>query len=68
MSLMADWNSRSFTACMEWDPDTSLYVGTIPGITGAHSQGSTLDELRSNLQEVVELCIEEHGAEAGDLP
>jgi predicted RNase H-like HicB family nuclease len=68
ISLMADRNSRSFTAYIEWDPDTSLYVGTVPGIRGAHSQGSTLDELRSNLQEVVELCIEENGGESDDLP
>ncbi|MBN1394440.1 MAG: type II toxin-antitoxin system HicB family antitoxin [Pirellulales bacterium] len=36
-----------------------LYVGTIPGLSGAHSQGATLDELRENLQEVIELVLEE---------
>jgi len=51
--------SQVFTAYIEYDPDTKLYVGTIPGLPGAHSQGTTLDELRLNLQEVVELILEE---------
>lgn len=50
---------RTFTAYIEFDPETSLYVGVIPGISGAHSQGATLDELNANLREVLELCLEE---------
>ncbi len=50
---------RTFTAYVEFDPETELYVGTVPGIHGAHTQGATLDELHRNLQEVVELCLEE---------
>lgn len=51
--------SHLFTAYIEYDPETSMYVGTIPGLVGAHSQGTTLDELRANLQEVIELILEE---------
>jgi predicted RNase H-like HicB family nuclease len=51
--------TRTFTAYIERDPETGLYVGTIPGLSGGHSQGATLDELRRNLQEVVELILEE---------
>jgi len=51
--------SQVFTAYIEYDPDSKLYVGTIPGLPGAHSQGATLDELRRNLQEVIELVLEE---------
>jgi predicted RNase H-like HicB family nuclease len=51
--------SQVFTAYIEFDPDTRLYVGTIPGLPGAHSQGATLDELHVNLQEVVALILEE---------
>ena len=47
------------TAYIEHDEDTGLYVGIVPGIPGAHTQGKTLDELQENLKEVVELCIEE---------
>ena len=30
----------------------------IPGIPGAHSQAATLDELKINIKEVLELCLE----------
>lgn len=41
---------KTFTAYVEWDPETKLYVGIVPGITGAHTQGKTLDELQKNLK------------------
>lgn len=58
----------TFTAYVEWDPATKLYVGIVPGLAGAHTQAATLDELRRNLQEVIELCLEELGPSADDLP
>lgn len=57
---------KIFTAYIEWDSATKLYVGIIPGIPGAHSQGKTLDELQDNLKEVLELCLEEYKFK--DLP
>jgi len=59
---------KTFTAYVEWDPETKLYVGVIPGITGAHTQGTTWDELQTNLKEVLELCLEESGNNTEDLP
>ncbi len=50
---------RKFTAVIERCPDTKLYVGYVPGMPGAHSQGETLDELNSNLAEVIELLLED---------
>jgi len=50
---------RIFSIVVERDPDTGLYVGYVPGWPGAHSQGETLDELRSNLREVVEMLLED---------
>jgi predicted RNase H-like HicB family nuclease len=50
---------KVFTAYIEFDPETKLYVGIIPGVPGAHTQGTTLDELHQNLKEVLELCLEE---------
>ena len=50
---------RTFTAVIERDPATKLYVGHVPGFAGAHSQGETLDELNRNLQEVVTLLLED---------
>lgn len=50
---------RTFTAVIERDQETSLFVGYIPGWPGAHSQGETLDELRANLREVVDMLLED---------
>ncbi|HVR98380.1 MAG TPA: type II toxin-antitoxin system HicB family antitoxin [Thermoanaerobaculia bacterium] len=50
---------KAFTAVVEKDPATGLYVGYVPGFPGAHSQGETLDELNANLQEVIEMLLED---------
>ena len=50
---------NTYTAIVERCPDTGLYVGYVPGFPGAHSQGETLEELNSNLKEVVSLILEE---------
>jgi predicted RNase H-like HicB family nuclease len=57
-----------FSAYVEWDPATKLYVGTVPGVPGAHTQAATLDELRENLREVLELCVQELDGPPDDLP
>jgi predicted RNase H-like HicB family nuclease len=59
---------KTFTAYVEWDPETKLYVGTVPGIPGAHTQAASLDELQENLKEVLELCLEEFQGSIEDLP
>jgi len=50
---------KTYTAIIEKCKDTGLYVGSIPGFPGAHSQGESLDELSKNLKEVVELLLED---------
>jgi len=50
---------REYTAVVERCPETKLYVGYIPGFPGAHSQGATLEELRENLREVVQMLLED---------
>lgn len=59
---------RSVTAYVEYDSESRLYVGTVPGLPGAHTQAATLDELQKNLKEVVELCLEEYEGTVDDLP
>jgi len=61
---------KTFTAYIEWDAETQLYVGIVPGIPGAHTQGASLDELHKNLKEVLELCLEEarETNEIGEFP
>ena len=54
---------RTFTAVIEQCPDTGLYVGYVPGLPGAHSQGETLDELNANLREVIEMLLEDREPE-----
>lgn len=50
---------RTYTAVIERDPDTGLYVGHIPGWPGAHTQAESLDELQRNLREVILLLLED---------
>jgi predicted RNase H-like HicB family nuclease len=50
---------KAFTAIVERDSETNLYVGYVPGFPGAHSQGETLDELHENLREVIEMLLED---------
>lgn len=48
-----------YTAVIERCPDTSLFVGYVPGFPGAHSQGETLEELNRNLAEVIAMLLED---------
>ncbi len=50
---------RSINFVVERDPETGLFVGHVPGWPGAHSQGSSLDELHRHLQEVVAMLLED---------
>jgi len=49
----------NFTAVVERDPETGLFVGYVPGFPGAHSQGESRDELNRNLHEVVSMLLED---------
>lgn len=50
---------REFTAIIERDRDTGLYVGYVPGFPGAHTQGASLDELNNNMAEVLAMLLED---------
>ena len=50
---------HTFSAVIERCPETGLLVGYVPGFPGAHSQGETLDELQSNLKEVIAMLLED---------
>lgn len=50
---------RTYSAVVERCPSTALLIGYVPGFPGAHSQGETLDELQSNLQEVIQMLLED---------
>jgi predicted RNase H-like HicB family nuclease len=60
---------HKFTAEIIRDKEINQYIGIVPGLPGAHTQASSLDELYKNLQEVVQLCLEEMTEEElKDLP
>lgn len=51
--------AQAYTAIIEQDAATSLYVAYIPDLPGAHTQAETLEELHKNLEEVVALVLED---------
>ncbi len=52
-------NPQIHTAIVERCPDTKLYVGYVPGLPGAQSQGETLEELNNNLKEVIAMIFDD---------
>ena len=50
---------RTFTVVVERDSDTGLFVGYVPGFPGAHSQAATVEALRLNMAEVIEMLLED---------
>jgi predicted RNase H-like HicB family nuclease len=57
---------REFYVLIEQDED-GYFVGEVPQLRGCYSQGKTLDELMSNVREVIQLCLEEQ-PEIDELP
>ena len=52
-------DTMDYAAVIEYCKETGLYVGYIPGLHGAHSQGETIEELNDNLTEVVKMLLED---------
>jgi len=50
---------RTFNVIVERDTDTGLFVGSVPGWPGAHSQGTSFDELEENIREVIAMLLED---------
>jgi len=51
--------SRYYTAYIERDIESGMYIGVVPGIPGARTCAESIDELQVRLQEVISLCLEE---------
>ena len=49
----------NFTAYIEKDQESEMFIGTIPGFPGAHTCATSLDDLYTKLREVISLCLEE---------
>ena len=50
---------KTYTIVVERDTATGYFVGYVPGMPGAHSQAESLDELQTNMREVLELILED---------
>lgn len=52
---------REFYIVIERDED-GVYIGEVPQLKACYAQGHTLDELLTNMREVIALCLEEPDA------
>jgi predicted RNase H-like HicB family nuclease len=50
---------KVYSAVIERDAESGLFVGFVPGFPEAHSQASTPDELALNLEEVIVMLLED---------
>ena len=60
--------NRYFTVIIEKDEQANMFVGEVPGLTGCHTHGKTIDELMKNMREVIELCLDVEKDKTIDLP
>ena len=51
-------NKKQFYVIIEQDED-GIYIGKVPQLRACYSQGRTIDELLSNIREVIQMCLEE---------
>ena len=58
--------TREFDVVVERD-ELGYYVASVPALHGCHTQATSLDELMSHLQEVIELCLGVEGEPADSL-
>jgi len=50
--------TRDYYVVIERDED-GFYVGEVPSLRGCYAQGRTMDELLTNVREVIALCLED---------
>lgn len=58
--------AREFSVVIERDSE-GYYVGSVPSLSGCHTQAWSLDELMERIREAVELCLEREGASSNVL-
>ena len=58
---------KHFPILVEQDVD-GIFIVSCPLFQGCHSYGKSIDEALSNIQEVIELCLEEqHNEEPANI-
>lgn len=51
-------NKQDFYVIIERDED-GMYIGEVSQLQACYSQGETIDQLMTNMYEVIALCLEE---------
>ena len=59
--------STEYTVVIEKDED-GFFVGSIPGLPGCHTQGTSIDQLIERMEEAIALWHEVEGGEGEDGP
>jgi predicted RNase H-like HicB family nuclease len=49
--------TRTFTAVIQYDRESGAYVGFIPALPAVQSCADSLEELRANLKEAIQLML-----------
>ncbi len=52
---------KTYTAYIQWDPETKLYTGFFPGLIGTESIARTRRELDSALREALGEALKDSG-------
>ena len=55
--------STEYTIVTEKDED-GYYLGSIPGLSGCHTQGKSIDQLLERIEEVIPLWLEVNSEDA----
>ena len=61
--MSVNGKTRVYTAVVEYDSESRMYVASVPALPPVHTQAANLEELRVRLREAIELCLEEYQAE-----
>jgi predicted RNase H-like HicB family nuclease len=48
---------REFLVILEQDED-GTYIASVPDLPGCHTQGDTIEEVKDNIKEAIELYLE----------
>ena len=59
--------STEYTIVIEKDED-GFYVGSVPGLPGCHTQGTSIDQLIERMEEAIALWHEVKGGEGEATP
>ena len=55
--------STEYTIVIEKDED-GYYVGSVPGLSGCHTQGKSIDQLLERMEEAIALWLEANSEDA----